>query len=215
MNKYAVQEGKSELYFGAGIISRRLGNTEEYRIVKDSCKFVPGKINIKLPGGMQDDCDYDQGTWIKKLKSMLCDPNFSFGFSEEEIIKILSFEKDMKRKMTDRGAIKEILEEAGVYARAIEHVHYYKKHPPVSRKNDSCVHMNFYFVQEYIVPKNPPAIFIPADKDVKGRVWVSGEELLDKDPENSMLIKLIPSHQNGLMMKQSKLPGIISKEIVL
>ncbi len=199
------------LNYNACVISRTVGFYET-RIVRDRSKFPPKVIQIKIPGGMEEKYDSNPVEWNSKLRDWLT----LALFSEEQISVICYFEKKLIEKGTPRtqqeyGAIREQLEETGIYVFKIKHLFYHLQPAKYETDGTTAVHKNWFFGEEYILPLKGDKKFISPDRDVEGAAWVCVEELLTKGVSNCQ--KIISSHYDAL--KASFERKQISKEITV
>ncbi len=162
--------------FNAGIFGRSIREIKEVLIVADADNN--GKINNKIPGGMQEGSHTDAEQWLADTAKHL----IKAGFSTMQINAIMKHELMIGtagngRTENERGVIHEIAEEVGLYAAEVEHVHF--------QTGKGNVRQNFFFVKAYIVPENPPQVFESNDKDVKKKMWLSTDELLFKEEKTA------------------------------
>lgn len=97
---------------------------------------------IKLPGGMQDDIDYNFIKWIENFKELLS----KSGFSEKEVEFLSTQEASINRSIQNRSLIRKFLMETGIYPSSFQHV-FLKNEPDLTHNNK--IIKNFFFVKAY------------------------------------------------------------------
>jgi len=181
--------------YNAGIIVRNFGSHPEAFLIHDA-------HNIKIPGGMKYTGEIYVATMVGHLQF--------HGYTAEEIEKVVSFHEKKKFVENEPDLVMEMVEEVGIYPVEVSHLHY--DFDPGNERNPRPCKKNFFFIEEYVVPKAQQNTFASADADVTGKFFSSFEEALDKNSDRHILWR----HEEALRKAHKMaLAGNISRQITI
>ncbi len=192
---------KKLLYYNAGILNRLEGGNTEFKVVYDTSKS--SQAIVKHCGGMRIQCDLNPTEWLEKMRYLLND----YGFSAEqiEVITAHEFGHQANRSTGKRSAMREILEEIGVYALEVKVVFKYRDHT----FDGNHINKVFWHIEKYIQPEFPRDAHRSRDNKIMAIDWLTPNVLLTPYTLNS----IISTHRRATELAVKI--GKISEEVTI